>query len=778
MAIIEGTSHSNFVKIRPEEIADYLASDFSSNFTDFVADMLTATSMQVGGTVNDTPNQPSTLGVKGLIDASAYWTARTNMADPKYFHGGSGLTSNLAIAYGGWNSGSAIPVATTERFNNSTNAWTITSAVLSGNKAEFLGATLTTDAVVSSGGFNGVGSSAVNTTDQYSDALNTWSAKAANSVLTSRLFSCASLTSDTYIMYGGLNNASDFTLNGRFSSSANSWTSRAALNAGRDAGGNGFSFTTDLVLAASGSNGVGYALNTELYFDSSNYWTIRTAVNPLRNNLAVMSLTSDLGLLATGNNGSVGTPFVDRYSLSSNIWVSKPQTGLNYTASGATLTSNSGLVFGGYNAAAPSTGLSINNQYTDNQIALLSGTALISNQINNTPAVPDSTAVQQVLTKTITTTIPSRILVSGVYSQLNPVQVPTVDISPDGGVTWSITGKAFDTTINTSALSGTDLRLRFNLPRLTGFALRPGDLVQANTWTVMASLPFGNTENAGSQMTSDLSINVGGNNGVVLANNYRFSNSGNAWTPRTSLPSSMYAGGQATLTADLSLSFSGYNTTFSTTSNRYSDSAGSWIGRSSSVAVYGVGGTCLTSDLILEFGGNNGVAINACEKYSDSLNTWAYRTVFSLLRWYVSIGCSTLTSDTCLAVGGNVSGTLYNNVDRYSDSANTWTARNTFPLTLDSSNCSSLTSDSVLVFGGRAPTTATIVSFSARYSDSVNSFITRSLTSVAREWGASMSMTSNMCLYAGGANSGGYPTTTERYNDGETYLKGFGVKYL
>jgi len=60
----------------------------------------------------------------------------------------------------------------------------------------------------------------------------------------------------------------------------------------------------------------------------------------------------------------------------------------------------------------------------------------------------------------------------------------TVDISDDGGSTWAITNQPLDTAIDTSSLTGTDIRLRFNLsttdntvtPKLYGYAVAVTDV--------------------------------------------------------------------------------------------------------------------------------------------------------------------------------------------------------------------------------------------------------------------------------------------------------------
>ena len=76
---------------------------------------------------------------------------------------------------------------------------------------------------------------------------------------------------------------------------------------------------------------------------------------------------------------------------------------------------------------------------------------------------------------------------------------------------------------------------------------------------------------------------------------------------------------------------------------------------------------------------------------------------------------------------------------------------------------------------GGTLTGATGLSTSFRYSDSGNSWASRTNMNFIKYGNTAMQLTSNTALSACGYN-GTSQGFTERYNDGETYFKGFAIK--
>jgi hypothetical protein len=726
------------------------------------------------GDDNDTPTLPGTSGIKSLFDASNYWTARGTLTVSRYQLAGASLTTDASLCFGGYNGNAGGTVfGTTEVCSDSAATWTAKTS-FSTARTQASGQNLTTDLALNFGGYNLT--LGVTNVDRFSLVGNSWTARTVLGAVTAGILSM-SQTSDTVLTAGGTNGTYVvmYTTVNRFSDSGNSYTARTALSNGvASSGGAGTSLTSDLCLAINGENGpTSFSTITTRFSDSNNIWISRANTVFGRTIAFNFSLTSDLALTSGGTNNSYLSD-TSRFSDASNIWVNKVALPItNSYGASSSLSSSLGLATGGANGTI----FTGTYRYTDKDVSARSGIAFISNTLNNTPAVPSTTDSQFVYTTTLFTSNPNTVYVSTLedkYGTSNPAT--TYDISPNGGSTWSLTSQAVNTPINTSSLTVTDLRIRFGLKK---------DSLIVNTWTARANATTAMAWIGAAQLTSNLGLLVGGLNspgGGFNTTGQVYNESSQSYLQTGATITGLEANG-ASLTTDQALTTGGYNGTapgYTTSTLRYSYSANVWIGRTNKItAVYYNNATNMTSDFVMSCVGYGGAPTTVSERYQDSSNSWASRTNSSTAKQYAAQGSSALTTDTNLLMCGYNGSAIYNNTDRYSDSANTWTGRLGNVVAVFGSMCAAMTTDSTMQMGGNSSAGNNVVSFTNRYSDSANSFIARSLLLTPSELGAGFSQTQNTCITACGFNNtagNNYSSSLQRYNDGETYFHGFGVR--
>jgi hypothetical protein len=739
MAILENI-HVNMVKITPEEISQYLDNDYSQR-SDFIADVLSFDKSR--GEDNTTPREPGTLGMKGLIDANTFWTSRTSATNGVTEGPGMGaLGSNCVLMINGYNGGPPGQNSTI-KFSDTANTWTTRTNSNYSRYYNVVG-NLSADLLINAGGSNG--------TERYSDAGNSYVIRNTSSAGIMRNF-FSSLTNDLILAYGSTTNL--------FSDSANNWTSKTAMANARETYSFGAaSLNSDLCYSISG--GPSPSTINERYSRAMDKWITRNSSPYSIYGHSILSSTSDLIYIAGGLNNTYTIQFSD--SMNNYIYKAHMINGSHYTAGCSFTSANSFMPCGNENSTAT-------QRFTNNAVAQLSSIEFMSQAVNDSPIVPDISASQQIKTKTLRTTIPSKMIVGGLYSQLDQSLKPTADISGDGGSTWPVIGKPFDQVIDCSSVSGTDLRIRINLPRASGYKIKDGDLIGANTWTTRGSFSFARMMGASTSFTNDLSLFFGGSNlnNLGYANSDLFSQTANAWTSKTNCLYAVRGKAPGGFTSDLSLGSCGYNNVGfgQVLTERFSLAANLWIARTSAnTATYNPGSGTLTSDLLF-------ILASTSQRYADSLNAWTNMSSSGVTNRGNTFGAAYTTDLVLVPGGGN---TVENS--RFTNSTNTWSLRLNFPVSQTEIGGAALNTDAVIEQGGYVAGSYQDSS-SRKFSDSANIWINRSRANLIYSDSSGNNVNSNSIFMAGGCDSS-YTVISysERYNDGETYMKGFALKYV
>jgi hypothetical protein len=185
-----------------------------------------------------------------------------------------------------------------------------------------------------------------------------------------------------------------------------------------------------------------------------------------------------------------------------------------------------------------------------------------------------------------------------------------------------------------------------------------------------------------------------------------------------------------------------------------------------------------TSDNCLYAGGYQNISgadlKNVTDFYSDSAGTWTSKAIRSF--YFGNDYPMNLTTDIGVAIESYSSGAPVQGTNQYTVSSNTWSMRLLQPMTdIGGTGAASLNSDSVMTTGGQG--TVIYVEHNFRFAHSSNSWATRGSMGTPRGYNPTMSMGGMTAhTFTGYNHLTGYLTSVERYNDGETYFKGFAIK--
>lgn len=265
-------------------------------------------------------------------------------------------------------------------------------------------------------------------------------------------------------------NKKRFGLLGLFAS--DSWTARSTMNDTRVQGAT-ISLTSDLALVAGGYNHYsGILATTERYSNSLDTWTNRTDIVQARNGLGGATLTTNSGLVFGGENTGVYLGTTEKYSDSGNSWVTKTALTPERTfLSGSSLTSDMCLVTGAWNGSL----FSNVDAYTD------SGDTWIS----KTPQLVLKDAKS--------------------------------DISLTGEFCVSAGGS------NSSPVPSTEKYC-----------------LSTNLWSSKTSLPFGFYDTISMGFNSDMGLLASGYNSTLLDVSFMYSDSRNTWESKSKVPIKVY----------------------------------------------------------------------------------------------------------------------------------------------------------------------------------------------------------------------------------------------
>lgn len=325
----------------------------------------TSTCLVAGGDNNSSPSDAATR----YNHPGNTWTARTAMSKTWQTPGGGcSFTTDLGFVAGGQNGGGVIAnmFNWSHRFSEAGNAWGYRNNLPIVRTTGLL-LSLGTDTAVQVTGQNPLGSSGIDFVDpsayKHTNSTNTWNRQQdyPGSGIYGRSHMgkipvVAAGVSNHIIKYSDLYTPK-YQLKVKFNlnrdPNADVWTSTTEIISGRCYIGS-FSFTTDCgVITGGESSHYVISVNDIIgYYDSSKIWSLKTIYDTTRRRDGSPSATfnSDLGLVAGGRNGAgVYIALCDIYSLNMNIWRSVSNlASARGTGRGFSLTSDTGLVIGGY----------------------------------------------------------------------------------------------------------------------------------------------------------------------------------------------------------------------------------------------------------------------------------------------------------------------------------------------------------------------------------------------------------------------------------------------
>jgi len=303
-------------------------------------------------------------------------------------------------------------------------------------------------------------------------------------------------------------------------------------------------------------------------------------------------------------------------------------------------------------------------------------------------------------------------------------------------------------------------------------------LFTSNYWTSKTSLPEEKSYANSLNLTDDIALIAGGNNGTFVGSTELYTNSADTWTTMTPLLAPRYAFGSATFNSDLGFVFGGYNGAPISTSERYSYSGDSWSSRATmTLPVYWCGSASFTADYCLAIAGYEGTTLVAASAlYTNSANNWA--TKGSVITARTAGGSVTLNSDACIYVGGSNGTAILPNNEKFSLSANTWSIKSSFPTNHYHLASICFNSDMGLIGAGYNGSSLSGDPYMFMYSDSKNTWNVKSQEIISLTARSGISFNCNSGLMAGGQNASTVLPNCEKYIDNEILASMNGFNYL
>jgi len=683
-----------------------------------VGDVLIQTDREFPG-ANAYEGRIDGFSLNGLIDGGNYWVNRTCLSYPKFGQDGAAFTSDLGWSQGGYNG--SYPTDT-EAYTNSTNSW----RGLANCRPRHAGncASIDSDHGLAAAGHNG---SYVPNTDRISYSENSWTARSnVNRVYSD--FACAELTQDLSLKSCG-GNASNARADDaeRYSNSANTWTNvtSASLPHGQ-ASPYSCSFNTELILQFGGENDSGWANDVTMYNNSSDSWTVKTSFDFSSQSHQGFAQTSNT-IIHAGNAHIEHGKRTSRYNLSSNTWIGR--TNIHderfFNSTTFALNSSQGVLAGSHGA---STQTDLVKRFKDTVANSFSNGETLETYQHPNNAVPfdvdsdkhiiftndvvsTTDEIKGIVVSALFNQKKADIITSGYWTQRNPC-IPE-KVGPAG----------FALTSDSSIIAGGRDSSLSRITTTSKFS------ESQNSWIDRASFSLARSHFRGMELTSDLGIITGGNNGTspyYVNNNDRYTSSSNNWTARTVYPSVIQTPCQFNLTTDLGVLSGGINGVgyvASDRTDRFSESGNSWTSLSTPA---------------LEIGYNEGFKLTS----DGGINCGGYRE-----------SPSTVKTDQS---------------ERFSNSANSWTATSNIPLATYGHYGFELTSNHGMVGGGWSSSNRYEYE-SWKLSAAENVYNSRAKTITNNSFiSAGVGLSSSTGYFTSGEGSGGnYNTTTERYTDSE-----------
>jgi len=677
------------------------------------------------------------------------WVSRAVLTDPRGSFGGFKLTENIGITCGGQNNSRA---TTVERYDDSKNTWSTRTGLTIGRNG-CCGLELDSDMGICACGYNGSGNGWV---DRYSNAANSWTSKTQATIFKHEAAGVG-LTSDRAILYAGTDPNYKSSVTEKYSESADIWYfGVSSVDPSERA--HGFSLGTDVCIKAGGSRSApfsSYSNTVQSHTDSSNVWKTLPSINQ-RAGHGSAEFGSHMGLISGGYNGTGYPSGAERYQdaespvlTETGYWTSRVSMAVpRSVAAGFDLTSNLGVIAGGYNVSAK---LGTTERYSDTDNSWTSRTSFTEVRNNLGGFGLDSD------------------LGIACGGNNNSNRTSAVDRYSDTGNSW--TGR---TSLSAVKQNNPAFGLTSDLGMVgggeSGGALNTTERYSdsGNSWTGRTNLNVARYASSAIQLDSDKGIISNGFNTTFLTTTDRYSDSGNSWTLRADQITRNGWTGAFEISSTTGLVAGGGNSYSSTTPEKYNDTDNTWSLKFSLNTIRTDTMGFSSSDGIIA-GGNNGTRIGTTERYIDSVETpivygsvWTMRTTLGHAR-NTTAGCPLDTNEGIICGGYNGSNTI-DDTDLFNDVDNTWTSKTAMNSARQKHACFGLTTNLAMAATGAYTQVST-----ERFSKSGDSWTARSSVSNGRELIPGCGLTSDKGVIAGGHDNDpgvNLPTgLTETYSD-------------